>query len=131
MLKTATRTDDAHAEAAKAGPRKADARKDGRDGLKAALAPPKVIAAVDLGAAKVACFIMKPEGVRKGDRTLTTCGVGYVQSRGVRGGSIANLDEAPEAIAQAVERAENVAGVSVQGVPVATAGGKLSSSRVS
>ena len=111
-------------------PKKAETRKDSRDGLKAALAPPKVVAAVDLGAAKVACFIMKPDGVRRGDRTLTTCGVGYVQSRGVRGGAIVNLDEASEAIAQAVERAENVAGVNIQGVTIATAGGLLSSSRV-
>ncbi|WP_293907926.1 cell division protein FtsA [Phenylobacterium sp.] len=110
--------------------RKADLRRDGRDGLKAALAPPKITAAVDLGASKVACFIMKPEGVRRGDRTLTTCGVGYVQSRGVRGGAIVNMDEASEAIAQAVERAENVAGVNVQSVTIATAGGMLSSSRV-
>jgi cell division protein FtsA len=105
-------------------------RKDSRDGLKAALVRTPVIAAVDLGAAKVACFIMKPDGVRKGDRTLTTAGVGYVQSRGIRGGSIINLDEASEAIAQAVERAENVAGVNVQGVTVATAGGQLTSPEV-
>src|SRR5881394_1197722 len=98
-----------------------------KDGLKAALVRPPVVAAVDLGASKVACFIMKPDGVRKGDRTLTTSGVGYVQSRGVRGGAIVNLDEASDAIAQAVERAENVAGVSIQGVTVATAG-QISSS---
>src|SRR5437868_15469535 len=120
MLKTASRPAEARKEV----------RKDGRDGLKAALAPPKLIAAVDLGAAKVACFIMKPDGVRKGDRTLTTCGVGYVQSRGVRGGAIVDLEEASAAIAQAVERAENVAGVNVQGVTIATAGGQLCSSRV-
>ena len=126
MLKTATRPADTQKEPARKDP----ARKDGREGLKAALAPPRIVAAVDLGAAKVACFIMKPDGVRRGDRTLTTCGVGYVQSRGVRGGAIVNLDEASDAIAQAVERAENVAGVNVQGVTIATAGGLLSSSRV-
>jgi cell division protein FtsA len=124
MLKTVDRPDEARKDAKKADP------KNGRDGLKAALAPPKIVAAVDLGAAKVACFIMKPDGVRRGDRTLTTCGVGYVQSRGVRGGAIVNMDEASEAIAQAVERAENVAGVNVQGVTIATAGGQLSSSRI-
>ena len=102
-----------------------------KDGLKAALVRPPVVAAVDLGASKVTCFIMKPDGVRRGDRTLTTAGVGYVQSRGVRGGAIINLDEASEVIAQAVERAENLAGVNVQGVTVATAGGQLASNRVS
>ena len=101
-----------------------------KDGLKAALVRQPVVAALDLGASKVTCFIMKPDGVRRGDRTLTTAGVGYVQSRGVRGGSIVNLDEASEAIAQAVERAENVAGVNVQGVTVATSGGQLTSTRV-
>ena len=126
MLKTAARSQDNR----QTEQRKADQRKDGRDGLKAALAPPKVTAAVDLGASKVTCFIMKPEGVHRGDRTLTTCGVGYVQSRGIRGGSIVNLDEASAAIAQAVERAENLAGVNVQGVTIATAGGALTSTRV-
>ncbi|MCX7588274.1 cell division protein FtsA, partial [Phenylobacterium sp. 58.2.17] len=105
-------------------------RKESREGLKAALSRQPVVAAVDLGASKVTCFIMKPEGVRRGDRTLTAAGVGYVQSRGVRGGAIINLDEASDAIAQAVERAENVAGVQVQGVTVATAGGQLASHRI-
>ena len=84
------------------------------EGLKAALGRQPVIAAVDLGASKVSCFIMRPDGIRRSDRTLTAAGVGYVQSRGVRGGAIVNLDEASDAIAQAVERAENVAGVQAQ-----------------
>ncbi|MBS0409115.1 MAG: cell division protein FtsA [Proteobacteria bacterium] len=106
-------------------------RRDNREGLKAALGRSPVIAAVDLGASKVACFIMKPEGIRREERTLTTCGVGYVQSRGIRGGSIVDMDEAAQAIAQAVERAETVAGVNVSGVTVTTAGGQLASHRVS
>ena len=105
-------------------------RKDNRESLKAALGRQPLVAAVDLGASKVSCFIMKPDGVRRADRTLTATGVGYVQSRGIRGGSIVNLDEASDAIAQAVERAENVAGVNVQGVTVAIAGGQLASHRI-
>ena len=105
-------------------------RKDNRESLKAALGRQPLVAAVDLGASKVSCFIMKPDGVRRADRTLTATGVGYVQSRGIRGGSIVNLDEASDAIAQAVERAENVAGVNVQGVTVAVAGGQLASHRI-
>jgi cell division protein FtsA len=109
---------------------KLEDRRDARDGRKGLAPRQQVTAAVDLGAAKVACFIMKPDGVRRSDRTLLPAGVGYVQSRGVRGGAIVNTEEAVEAIAQAVERAENVAGVSVQGVTVATSGGQLSSRRV-
>ena len=107
-----------------------EARRENRESLKAALARQPVVAALDLGASKVSCFIMKPDGVRRSDRTLTTAGVGYVQSRGVRNGSIVNFDEASDVIARAVERAENVAGLSVQGVTVCTAGGQMASHRV-
>ena len=108
----------------------APAKGERREALKAALGRSPVVAAVDLGASKVACFIMKPDGVRRGDRTLTTAGVGYVQSHGIRGGSIVDMDEAAQAIAQAVERAETMAGVDVQSVTVATACGQLASHRV-
>ncbi|HXV00557.1 MAG TPA: cell division protein FtsA [Caulobacteraceae bacterium] len=106
-------------------------RREGREALKSAIGRSGVVAAVDLGASKVGCFIMKPEGVRRGDRTLTTAGVGYVQSHGVRAGSIIDADEAARAIAQAVERAETMAGVDVQAVTVATACGHIASHRVS
>lgn len=104
-------------------------RREGRDAFKSGLGRAPVLAAVDLGASKVACFIMKPEGIRRGDRTLTTAGVGYVQSRGVRGGTIVDMDEAADAIAQAVERAETMARVEVHGVVVSTACGQLVSHR--
>lgn len=107
------------------------ARREGREALKSALGRAGVVAALDLGAAKVACFIMKPEGVRRAERSLVTAGVGYVQSHGVRGSAIVDADEAARAIAQAVERAEGMANVDVQGVTVATACGHLASHRVS
>ncbi|MGZ8363448.1 MAG: cell division protein FtsA, partial [Caulobacteraceae bacterium] len=107
-------------------------RRQARDGLKVlSTARPPLVAAVDLGASKVSCFIMKPDGVRKADRTLVAAGVGYVQSRGVRGGAIVDTEQAVEAIAQAVERAEAVAGCSIQGVTVTTSGGQLQSATVS
>jgi cell division protein FtsA len=106
-------------------------RRAGRDGLKKALARTNITAAVDLGASKVACFIMKGDAAKNDKGVLTTAGVGYVQSRGIRGGAVVNMDEAAQAIALAVERAETVAGVSVQGVTVSTSGGQLASCRVS
>lgn len=107
------------------------ARREGREALKSALGRTGTVAAVDLGASKVACFIMKPEGIRRADRSLVTAGVGYVQSHGVRAGAIVDADEAARAIAQAVERAEAMAGVEIQGVTVATTCGHLTSHRVS
>ncbi|EHN77314.1 cell division protein FtsA, partial [Streptomyces coelicoflavus ZG0656] len=65
-----------------------------------------VIAALDIGQSKVSCFIMKPDGVRHADRTIRVAGASHVQSKGVRGGAIINMDEAAQAIGHAVERAE-------------------------
>jgi cell division protein FtsA len=109
---------------------KLEDRREARDGLKALAGRQPIVAALDLGASKVTCFMMKPGGVNREARTLQTVGVGHVQSRGVRGGSIVNMDEAADAIALAVERAETMAGVSVQGLSVATSGGQLASHRV-
>ena len=89
-----------------------------------------VVAALDLGHAKVACFIMKVDGARRADRTVRVAGASHVQSRGVRGGSIINMEEAAYAIGHAVERAERAAGVPVSGVIVSTAIGQMASHRV-
>ena len=89
-----------------------------------------VVAALDLGQSKVACFIMKPDGVRHADRTVRVAGASHVQSKGVRGGAIVNMDEAAQAIGHAVERAERTAGAPVSGVIVTTAIGQMSSHRV-
>lgn len=98
------------------------------DAVKAARAP--VVAALDLGQSKVSCFIMKPDGVRHADRTIRVAGASHVQSRGVRGGAIVNMDEAAQAIGHAVERAERTAGAPVSGVIVTTAIGQMASHRV-
>lgn len=106
-------------------------RRDARDGLKVLTggrAP--IVAALDLGASKVGCFIMKPEGAKRADRTISAAGVAHVRARGFKGSAIVNMEEAAEAMAQAVERAETLAGVSVSGVVVTTAGGQLASHRV-
>lgn len=100
------------------------------DGLKSALTRTPITAAVDLGAHKVACFIMKSDAGRNGGGDLTTAGVGYVQSRGVKAGGIVDMQAAAQSIARAVERAENIANLSVQGVTVAISGGQLASHRL-
>ena len=64
------------------------------DGVGKAAGRAPVVAALDLGQSKVACFIMKADGVRHADRTIRVAGAGHVQSRGVRGGGIVNMDEA-------------------------------------
>jgi cell division protein FtsA len=105
--------------------------RDGIAGLSGGGARAQVTAALDLGASKVGCFIMKPDGLCRPDRTVRVAGVGYVQSRGVKSGAIVDVDAAGDAIAQAVERAEQMAGVPVSGVTISTAAGQLASCIVS
>ncbi|MFN3229861.1 MAG: cell division protein FtsA [Asticcacaulis sp.] len=106
-------------------------RKQAKEALSGMSAGVAVAASLDLGASKISCFIMKADGIRKTDRTVRVAGVGYVQSRGIKGGAIVDMDAAAEAIAQAVERAEAMAGVSIPGVNVATATGQMACHRVS
>ena len=90
-----------------------------------------LIASLDLGASKIGCFIMRPEGARQSDQSIRVAGVGYVQSRGIRAGAIIDMEAASQAIAQAVERAEAMANVSIQGVRVTIPGAQTASHRVS
>ena len=96
--------------------------------ITAARAP--AVAALDLGHSKVSCFIMKPDGVRHADRTIRVAGASHVQSRGIKGGAVINMDEAAGAIGHAVERAERAAGSPVSGVVVTTAIGQMASHRL-
>lgn len=96
--------------------------------ITAARAP--VVAALDLGHSKVSCFIMKPDGVRHADRTIRVAGASHVQSKGIKGGAVINMDEAAGAIGHAVERAERAAGSPVSGVVVTTAIGQMASHRL-
>ncbi len=105
--------------------------RSGREGLKGLTGQRQpLVAAVDLGASKIGCFIMKPDGAVRDTREVQVAGVGYVKSRGVRGGAVVDVDDAAQALAQAVERAEAMAGVTVQGVVLTSAGGQLASVRL-
>ena len=103
-------------------------------GGEAAARPPAsqgLIASLDLGASKIGCFIMRPEGARQSDQSIRVAGVGYVQSKGIRAGSVIDMEAASQAIAQAVERAEAMANVSIQGVRVTIPGAQTASHKVS
>ena len=106
-------------------------RRDAREGLRVITGGrTPLVAAVDLGASKIGCFIMKPDGVRREDGTIQVAGVAHLRSRGIKGGAIVSLEEAASALAHAVERAEAMASVSVSGVVLTTSGGQLASTRV-
>lgn len=94
--------------------------------------PPKgksrtgLIAALDVGTTKVCCFIARAEE----SRSLKVVGIGHHRSKGLRGGTVIDMDAAESSIRAAVEAAEQMAGERIDQVVVNVSGGKPRSSKV-
>ncbi len=74
-----------------------------------------LIAALDIGSSKTSCFIGR---VIDDNGTLEVIGVGNRQSKGVKNGSIVDLDAAESVIRQTVHAAENMAAEVMRGYPL-------------
>ena len=68
---------------------------------------------LDIGTTKITCLIGRSEF----DGTLRVLGFGWQRGRGVRGGSITDLEEAERAIRAAVGQAEEQADTGCAGSP--------------
>ena len=77
-----------------------------------------LVAGLDIGSSKICCFIGRVEA--DAPRIL---GIGHQLSRGVRGGTIVDLDAASESIGNAILAAEEMAGETIQRVIVNLSGG--------
>jgi len=77
-----------------------------------------VIAALDVGSAKITCLIAKPEAARAdtGRPVLRVIGVGHQLSRGIARGCVVDVAAAENAIRAAVDAAETMAGTYVSEV---------------
>jgi cell division protein FtsA len=84
----------------------------------------KVIAGIDIGSAKIATVIAQydPEEDR-----ISVSGVGTAASRGVRKGQIVDIEEAAGSIIESVEKAERMAGYSLDRAYVSIGGGHIDS----
>ena len=69
---------------------------------------------LDIGTTKVTCLIGRTET----DGTLRVLGFGWQKGRGVRGGSIVDIEEAERAIRAAVGQAEDMADTRLRGVTI-------------
>jgi cell division protein FtsA len=83
-----------------------------------------LIAALDIGTTKVSCLIAKAEAGMP-----QVQGIGHQISRGVRGGTIVDLEAAGTSVMNAVHAAEEMAGETIEGV-VANLSGGFSASRI-
>jgi cell division protein FtsA len=86
-----------------------------------------LVAALDLGTTKVVCFV-----ARIGDGGQPqVIGIGHQASRGVRAGTIVELDSAEKVVGLAVQAAEQMAGETVHEVVVNLSGGHPASQSLS
>src|SRR5262245_62645359 len=81
----------------------------------------QVIAGLDVGTTKICCVIA--EYAAGGG--LEIIGVGVSPSRGLRKGVVVNIDSTVESIKQAVNEAEEMAGVEIASVLAGIAGGHI------
>lgn len=74
-----------------------------------------LLAALDIGSSKIACFIGR---VADDEGTFEVLGVGHHPSRGIKGGTIVDLEQAETVIRQTVHAAENMAAGVMKGYPL-------------
>ncbi|WP_142848725.1 cell division protein FtsA [Telmatospirillum sp. J64-1] len=82
-----------------------------------------LIAALDVGTTKVACFIAHAEE----DGGLRVLGIGHQISRGIRSGAVVDMEEAETSIRAAVDAAEKMADERIREVVVNISGGQPTS----
>ena len=78
-----------------------------------------IIAVLDVGSSKAACIIARVEP----DGSVLVLGIGNRACEGVRSGAVTDMAATEEAIRTAVDQAERMAGVSVEGVTLLCAAG--------
>jgi cell division protein FtsA len=86
-----------------------------------------VLAALDVGSSKITCVIAEafaPRNRVTASQSLRVLGVGHQLSRGIKAGSIVDVDQAERAIRLAVDAAERMAQRSIGEVFVNVSGGK-------
>lgn len=74
-----------------------------------------VIAALDIGSTKIACFIAR---VKDDSGNIDLIGIGHQASQGIKSGTVVDLNSAETAIRQAVHAAENMAANITKGYPL-------------
>jgi cell division protein FtsA len=92
-----------------------------------------ILSVLDIGTSKIVCLIARLAPVDASDvlpgRThrCRVLGIGHQRSRGIKAGAVVDMEAAEQAIRNAVDAAERMAGVEVDAVIVNITGGRLSS----
>ncbi len=92
----------------------------GRSAAKAGL-----IAALDIGTAKIACLVAALDA----EGRPVFAGIGHQRSRGLKSGVVVDAEEAERAVRAAIGQAERMAGVSIERATLALGCGRIRSAR--
>lgn len=84
-----------------------------------------VIAALDVGTAKVCCFVARHDG-----ETLQVTGIGHQVAHGLRAGAVVDMGAAEDSVVAAVHAAEQMAGETIRRVYLNFSAGNPASHRV-
>lgn len=83
-----------------------------------------IVAGLDIGSTKIACFVGKSEPTKSvHPAPITVLGVGHQVSRGIKSGAVVDMELAEESIRAAIEQAERMAGVTISEVVVSFSAG--------
>jgi cell division protein FtsA len=92
-----------------------------------------ILSVLDVGTSKIVCLIARLMPMAASEilpgRThrCRVLGIGHQRSRGIKAGAVVDMEAAEQAIRQAVDAAERMAGVEVESVIVNVTGGRLAS----
>lgn len=88
------------------------------------MASTEIIAALDIGTTKIGVIIAEIEDYEEPPKII---GVGNAPSHGLKKGVVVNIEKTVQSIEEAVEQAENMAGVDIESVVVGIAGDHIRS----
>jgi cell division protein FtsA len=88
--------------------------------------PHQILGLLDVGTAKVACVVL----LREANGAVRIIGLGHQRARGLKASVIVDAEAAEDSTRAAVSQAEQMAGVRIEDVVMATACGRLASSNL-
>lgn len=92
-----------------------------------------VVAALDIGTAKIVCMIGRltpqapQDALLRRSHAIDVLGVGHTRSAGIKAGTVVEIEAAESAVRHAVDLAERGAGVRVESVVLAVTAGRIAS----
>jgi len=92
-----------------------------------------IVCALDIGTSKIVCLIGRltprspQEVLRRRSHAIEVLGLAHTQARGMKAGTVIDLVAAEDAVHQALDAAERMAGVHIESVLVSVSAGRMAS----